>query len=48
MWALEFDIDQEDPPETARLTMAVPMEERFSILEKLGQRSRKILRIVKG
>jgi hypothetical protein len=36
VWALEFDIDEEDPPETSRLRMALTMEERYTVLEKLG------------
>ncbi len=36
VWALEFDVDDEDAPETARLRMAVTMEERCGVLEKLG------------
>lgn len=36
VWALEFDVDEEEPPETARLRMAVTMEERCTVLQKLG------------
>ena len=36
VWVLEFDVDDEEPPETARLRMALTMKERCTIMEKLG------------
>jgi hypothetical protein len=36
VWELAFDVDDEEPPETARLRMAIAMEERCTVLEKLG------------
>jgi hypothetical protein len=36
VWALEHDVDDEEPPETARLRMAITMKERCKILERLG------------
>jgi hypothetical protein len=38
VWALCFDVDDEEQPEAGRLKLAVTMEERCRILEKLGAR----------
>jgi hypothetical protein len=47
VWSLEFDIGDEDPPETAMLRMPIPMEERCTIFENLRVKFYKDLRDVK-